>query len=61
MQALIQEVLGGPQPDSVTLQALTKDPYANYVVQKMLEVSDLALSAPNSRWCYSKGLPHLCH
>lgn len=42
MQALIQEVVGDPQgaaPDSGPLQMMTKDQYANYVVQKMLEVS----------------------
>jgi len=42
MQALIQEVLGssseGGQADSGPLQMMTKDQYANYVVQKMLEV-----------------------
>lgn len=47
VQALIQEVVGDPQgaaPDSGPLQMMTKDQYANYVVQKMLEVSHMALS-----------------
>ncbi|KAL3147052.1 hypothetical protein ABBQ38_015016 [Trebouxia sp. C0009 RCD-2024] len=42
-QALIQEVVGPPEgapPESGPLQMMTKDQYANYVVQKMLEVCD---------------------
>ena len=38
MQASIQEVLGSSDGESA-LQMMTKDQYANYVVQKMLEVS----------------------
>jgi len=38
VQASIQEVLGSSDGESA-LQMMTKDQYANYVVQKMLEVS----------------------
>lgn len=51
MQAMIQEVVGQPEgapPDSGPLQMMTKDQYANYVVQKMLEVSRM----PCQELCY---------
>ena len=41
-QIIIEEVVGSPEgstPDSWPLQMMTKDQYANYVVQKMLEVN----------------------
>ncbi len=43
VQASIQEVLGSSDGESA-LQMMTKDQYANYVVQKMLEVST---------WCHA--------
>uniref|UniRef100_A0A183EV93 PUM-HD domain-containing protein n=1 Tax=Gongylonema pulchrum TaxID=637853 RepID=A0A183EV93_9BILA len=40
--ALITEVCGGPNDTSTPLLAMMKDQFANYVVQKMLDVADSA-------------------
>ena len=43
---LIKEMLG-PTDENEPLQAMMKDPFANYVVQKLLEVCDISRSYLN--------------
>ncbi len=74
VQASIQEVLGSSDGESA-LQMMTKDQYANYVVQKMLEVSTcwhavlccavlccavIHLSLQHAVFTYCASMPLLC-